>query len=72
MSEFLKSLWDALFMAIVSLIIFMLMVKYFDVRENLDLSNLKLNTLEVVFLASVVLGSYADNLVKNVLSRLCK
>ena len=69
----LKSVWDAVFMAVVSLIIYMLLVKYLDVKENIVMTSfdsVKFNTVEVMFLVAVVLGSFADDLLKNQLNKL--
>ena len=69
----LKSVWDAVFMAVVSLIIYMLLVKYLDVKENIVMTSfdaVKFNTVEVMFLLAVVLGSFADDLLKNQLNKL--
>jgi hypothetical protein len=69
----LKSIWDAVFMAVVSLIIYMLLVKYFEVKEDMVMSSfdsIKFNTREVMFLVAVVLGSFADDLLKTQLNKL--
>lgn len=69
----LKSIWDAVFMAVVSLIIYMLLVKYMGVTEHMKMDSfdaVKFNTVEVMFLLAVVLGSFADDLLKNQLNKL--
>ncbi len=73
MSTLLKSVWDAVFMAVVSLIIYMLLVKYLEVKDNIVMTSfdsVKFNTVEVMFLVSVVLGSFADDLLKTQLNKL--
>jgi hypothetical protein len=73
MSTLLKSVWDAVFMAVVSLIIYMLLVKYLEVKDNISMTSfdtVKFNTVEVMFLLAVVLGSFADDLLKNQLNKL--
>jgi hypothetical protein len=51
----------------------MLLVKYFEVKEDMVMSSfdsIKFNTREVMFLVAVVLGSFADDLLKTQLNKL--